>query len=962
MWILLSAAAATALVDLLWPLPPSIRSAASLGLATGAAIVIGLGVVAGYLARRRSVDGIAVLLEGGRPELANALVNAVQLSRELAAAGPWTTSPVLAAAEIQRGRAACGLVAPAAVADRARLKRHRSILLIMMSGLAATGLVWPDFWAAAVPRLADPAGDHPPYCRTRFAVRYEGSNPDGLIYHGDSVKVVVDLAGSVPESAWLVVEQTGGLRRVDLFRKSETQWFVRFENLQEDLRFRVHVPDGHSKRQILALAPAPRITQAVVAYVPPGYTGRQPYEEPITSAGIRGLRGTRAEIRLRANRPLAGGTIRWADGGTGVPGVLVPSEPEGTEARAVLTIDRNDRFTATVTATNGIESIDRVEAAVHVIEDAPPTVGFDEPGCDALAVEDAAVPLVIRAADDIGLRRVRLHRTVNGGSSQSLDLPVSPGEATVRKTWLLDARELGLRAGDAVEYYATATDTHPDPPQSTDTPVYRISIVSRAEYTELLRQQAGTDWLREQYEPLMGEFREIARRVHEIGSRMEHAADELTQAPGKLPLAPELRRRFQDLAEADQALRQNAADLTERMQRTAQAPPLYDVQEHLNRQVRQLAEELRIVAGRQTGRRLGEELERPEMTHEQLVPAVARALADLREDIRRLAGPESRDTCRAIAEPIETLEQVCELTALIEEFKNLAKRQQDLAVRAKRLADGSEYIEQDKPDFSRYAEAQSRIAEQTASVRNGFETKAREVRQFAEHLAAEPPRESFDRPPADAPGSQPVKRNEEDARPARARRLDAFATGAAEIAAHIRQLGVEADMRTAAERLAAGDGERGHRAAQRAADKMASMITKCQAVGGDGSACLSLDIVEFGQSLEQMMQAMRPAIAATGNGAGSAGQGQAGQAASGADTMVYGPLSPGGGAAGDSQKRTVNARMALPPEAAPPLRVEMIAPESVVEIDVGPVGREPVPARYRDLTEAYFRRLAEEDR
>ncbi|MBN1492452.1 MAG: hypothetical protein JXA69_21245 [Phycisphaerae bacterium] len=957
-WCLLAAAALLVLADLLVPLPVGLRRLASVAWLIGWLAAAGLGFAAARAVGRRSAEFFAALLERSRDAVDNALINAVQFSRTLAAGAQGGASDVLMRAEIERGRHVAVYTPAGSNVDGGSLRWHGRILVWVVVMMAAAGGAWPDVWAAILPRFYDPAGDHPPYCPTRFDVRYETDRPDALAYYGDSVRAVITLSGRhIPDTAWLSVERAEGSQRIDLFRRGDAEWFVRFDNVQEDLRFRVHTPRGYSTWQTFALVPTPRITDATVRYEPPTYTGRMPYDEPFATAGIRALRGTAVTLLLTSNRSLSGGEIRFE--GDGVPAVsfaMTPLSDASNRVAGSFMMQADGRMTAVVTSSAGLRSHDVLEAPVFVIEDAAPTVEIEEPGQDAFAVATASIPVQVYASDDVGITQVRLHWSVNEAQADTADLSgESAGGAVVRGRHLFDLPALGLKAGDVLDYYATAVDNYPDEPHAVDSRLYRIAVVSQDDYAEMARQEVGIEWLRSQYEPLIDEFQAIADEIERLAKEAEQIAADLAAAPPDSALAEDLRRRLDALAAADAAVRQRAADLAKRMDDLAARPPVYDVQKHLNEELGQLSKQLKKMASREGGQALADALEKPDATNRDVAPAVGRVMTDLLEDAAACKGEACQSTCKSVAQPVETLVQVYELMALTETFKVLATAQRDLARKLQPFAGEDKRADEDRLTLKRYAADQRRIAENVAELREKFTEKGRAVADFAAQLAAEASVET-------GKGLSDVEREQLVQRQARAQRLDEFARKAFELADTMGELAIVEEMETAAGHLDAYRGEPGHEHAEQAAQKMLSMIKKCSAAAGQGSSCLSLDIIEFGQSLEQMMQGLRAAMATMSTGSGGVGQGTGGFAVGGFDAAIYGMEPAAGGADSKRPKRKPSLRQIEATGVPSPASVETIAPDEPVPLDVGAVRGESVPARYKAVTEAYFRRIAEEGR
>jgi hypothetical protein len=402
-------AAGVGLVDLLFPLPEGPRRIAVAGWLIGCVGVAVWGTLAALSARRHPAEFFATFFERGRALADNALINGVQFSRVLATNATGTASESLMRAEIDRAEHVAEHVAPRECVDHRAVRRRGAALVAVIVIVAATGLLWPEVWAAIGPRFYDPSGDHPPFCRTKFAVRYETDSADGRIARGDNVRVIVDLSGEIPDRAWLVVrgaDTAMPAERVELFRRTDAEWAARFDDIRSDLLFRVHVPRGYSTWRRLTLARIPHIVAALAGYSPPAGAGRRPYEKPIDRNGICEVRGTSVRLTLRSDRPLREGEIILTGNGyqekpltmrpvQDVSGArnseamprespsptpsLDKKEPEAVAERqpagevdATFLLEGEGHLTATITDTAGLRSRDRFDADLHILEEPRP--------------------------------------------------------------------------------------------------------------------------------------------------------------------------------------------------------------------------------------------------------------------------------------------------------------------------------------------------------------------------------------------------------------------------------------------------------------------------------------------------------------------------------------------------------------------------------------------------------------
>jgi len=175
----------------------------------------------------------------------------------------------------------------------------------------------------------------------------------------------------------------------------------------------------------------------------------------------------------------------------------------------------------------------------------------------------------------------------------------------------------------------------------------------------------------------------------------------------------------------------------------------------------------------------------------------------------------------------------------------------------------------------------------------------------------------------------------------------------------IDRLQVVRDQDDARQLATAGHGRYAHRAAERAAVKLESLLQDCQSMGGvapdDLDGCLSLPRMRMANALRQLAQGRSfPSL-------GRSGPNEAGFSGSMAQMTVLGPVDRGDtrsdafGRAGRGARGVGGSRGRVG-------AAETLVPETTPRRRGGRGAVAGVPARYRDLAEAYFRRLADESR
>lgn len=228
-----------------------------------------------------------------------------------------------------------------------------------------------------------------------------------------------------------------------------------------------------SSRQTASTATTGAAVSVSFVVTPPAYTGRPPSEIADASV-VDALVGS--SVRARYAGLPAGAVVR-----VGSRAVTMTFPSEGTaQAEAAFEVDASALLTVHDEAGQAVAS-----TAIQAVPDAPPLVRIEQPGQD-LRVADAArrVPIVITAADDIGLRMLRLRYTRVSGSGESFEftdgeLPVEVRRASTT-SWqgraTIDLTELAMGPGDSLVYHAVARDGRFDAAGLAESERYLIEI------------------------------------------------------------------------------------------------------------------------------------------------------------------------------------------------------------------------------------------------------------------------------------------------------------------------------------------------------------------------------------------------------------------------------------------------------------------------------------------------------
>ncbi|MBX7255617.1 MAG: hypothetical protein K1Y02_04570 [Candidatus Hydrogenedentes bacterium] len=859
---------------------------------------------------------IARILEVRDDSLQNDLINAIDFEDALKKGVTPDISSDLMRKEIDVAAQKLGSVTdPAEALKPPELTRdYWRLASVLVLCLALTAF-FPRVFGAIIPRYLDPYGDHPPYCATNFVVEPAG----GTIDYGEDYTVRVTTSGRDVDNVDLAVEDMQGnlISRQPMLDGGEEGFTKTFENVRDDVRYYAAIERGRSKRYALTLTKNPRFDSVVVSYEFPPYTHIQPKTRLLgTPAEVKAYAGTKVTLSVTSNRPLKGGPLNVY----GEASEMTPTTDPNTVSGAFMLSKAGD-FSAKLIDVDGLESRATYTGAIAVVPDEKPEIAVVSPGHHSFATPSAKVPLIIEAKDDLGIAKVTLYRNLNDMPDSSKILFTSDGgEVFANPIEVLDLADLGVRPGDIIDYYVTATDTLPDSPQTAASPSYRLAIISDDDYKEFMQSQTTAQELKDKYDALLNELDEIKSAQQALAEKTKALEEKLAREGS---LSADEQKELQE-AQAEQAkLKERADALAQKMKDEAAAPPIFDIEKDYKKALADMAE--RVARAGEMMQSSQENMQKAEAAQDaaQRAGALQQSQGNQQEALKEL-GETSQEYRDQIQKANEELAKVYDLMADVEVFKQLFAAQQDVERQARSLKSITTPTLDEQIRLKELADLQDQI-------RQGLEQLSKDLRTHAANVEKDYPKVAQD---------------------------------ARDIADEMEQRKIAGLMKDAMDRMTAGDAPQGHGNAQRAVEEMKAMVKFAQMGQGAGSACeFRLRIMmgmnpggtmgQLGKSLGSMM----------GQGLGMGAGGQGGMSASSAQFNVYGSESPNGkpdkeNPAGSRRMHDAQADPVAPESLAGSIE-EAPIPKSY-ELDSESGGAERFMDSYRSLIEAYFRRAAEE--
>ena len=471
--------------------------------AASALVFVSLAVMA--FVRRPGEDELARMVERWFPSLGDRLISAVQLGR-LNDSGLRGQSPGLVRSLLlQVDRETETLPLTRAVSDR-------RLVLLARAAYGAVGLLLllfmllPDSLAVGFCRLADysRAYERPGTIMIHTAgrdvsiIRGENFAAKGFLSGGLALLKVyyrwkdTDVWNSKPVE---VNTRTGAFTLAIEKPRISFAWYLE-SGSHRTTRFFVTVIER----------PVAEKLELTLRYPP--YTGLGTLVRTDNDGSIRVVRGTEVHLKVTANKPLAGMSIRWSDS------TATSCAVSGAVGIASFTVTRDIEYRVSLLDSLGIGDVNPIVYRVACLEDEYPRISVLSPGAETVLPRSMSVPIVYRAADDFGLSSVSIaYRLPFEDRPRLLALKTGRLAPELADRYIWDLSSLNLLPDDRVIWYLAAwdNDTVRGPKKGvSDTLVIRIPSL-----TDMMRETVA------EQNADMERFREIRERSGEKDRALE---------------------------------------------------------------------------------------------------------------------------------------------------------------------------------------------------------------------------------------------------------------------------------------------------------------------------------------------------------------------------------------------------------------------------------------------------------
>jgi hypothetical protein len=617
----------------------------------------------------------------------------------------------LSAFAIERSTELVRNAKPAEVLSDARVRKGMWILFSSFGLLSLIGLVAPRLAWTQTARLFFPSSNIPLY--SSISIELEPEEIEVLF--GNDCPLAARVVGGERESLQLVLTNADGVQEtIPMLAEGEQRFGTVLNRMRAPMEFYARAGTIKSRIGRIKIQYTPEILKATAVLQFPTYTRKIDQELPIDDEGWKGLKGTQVQLTLTSNRHLRRGVLSVMHrDGSRTEHVLLPekSVEEPTSVRGTYILDEPGQFEVKLEDIDGRMSVDDRHGPIVISADQPPSVRIAQPRPISLATPDAALPIAVVAEDDFGIDRLELFRSLNGSRANPL-LLTTGNEPRVQAELKLPLELYGLSPGDEIQLFARAEDNCPDGPQSFESPITTIRIISREEFQERLVQQQGLD--------------EALNRYRQIQRQLENAAEALRKAEEAQQTLDSLDASDEDRNKAKETLEQAAQKAHEaaaQIARIADQPLPIDLDRKLSESMKQVASQLREQADELDDLADASLKQQGKLSDEQ------------REQLKQIAeklAQERKDVKENVTAPLEQMQKTLPLMMAQQRFENLATQQRDLANRMQSLVDTND------PNDPVQQRRMRNLESQQQALREDLSDIMEQLEQGIEGLPADP--------------------------------------------------------------------------------------------------------------------------------------------------------------------------------------------------------------------------------
>lgn len=461
-----------------------------------------------------SLDLTALKIGQSLPEVKDKLSNAYQLIRQLPEM--HGESETLAWSAFDTIHKSTETVNFNASIDTTMAKRRFGWFSVALVFLIGAYIIFPTNYSNAVTLLLNPAMK-PKTEALQFAV----TPGNAEVVRGENLEISVSVKNAQIEKAQIIAEyKEGGFSEThSLLHNAQSKFGHTFENVTEAFSYFVTLENERSQRYDVSVIDLPDVRELQVTLKYPRYSQMQPLKLDPNVGNISALKGTRVELSVMPNKPVASAAVIFTGGDT------LQMEKNSELIEASFQVKDDDSYYISLRDKQDLTNKKPIVYQISTVPDQSPVVEITFPGKDIDIDESMEIPVAIAGEDDFGFSKLQIaYEVIPGGAETQtqkgfVEVPYQAHEGKLQARYVWDLLPLVLLPDDAVDYQAVLYDNDTvTGPKAAHSKKYRLRFPSVREiFNQTAEQQEESV---ESFEKMVEKTKEVKENVNELIQEM----------------------------------------------------------------------------------------------------------------------------------------------------------------------------------------------------------------------------------------------------------------------------------------------------------------------------------------------------------------------------------------------------------------------------------------------------------
>ena len=418
---------------------------------------------------RSSLENLALRVEERFPLLSDRLISALQLQKQFTSNPEGYSLEMIDAVVYQADRLSENLDFKSVV-DKRNLRKWGRITGSLALLLIFFALVFPGNFKFALYAFSNPLTELESPAKFTFEL-FPGNKE--IVKYSD-LEIGVKLSPTpqfqnleLPRKIKLFYKfensdwESVSLKRIDqskliLPEKKDYDFAHTFKEVKRNFQFYAWADGEKSQTYRITVVDKPRVVDLRITLNFPAYTGLKSQVQNDNEGNIKALAGTKAKIKVKANKVLENANLIFSDG------TRSSLDINGKVASGEMKIAKDLTYHIEVIDENENSNPDPIEYEITAVPDEYPQIEIAYPGEDRDLDESMRMPLRIALKDDFGCSSLKIKYKINSGGrefpEQEFKLPYPKNSPEFQADYDWSLAKLPIVPGDYITYRAEAFD------------------------------------------------------------------------------------------------------------------------------------------------------------------------------------------------------------------------------------------------------------------------------------------------------------------------------------------------------------------------------------------------------------------------------------------------------------------------------------------------------------------------